>query len=139
MTTLIAPPRRPVENWQQKLDAWLREVEVVLTSAEEWSRSREWGTRRDRKTVTEEGLGTYEAPVLLIHTPQGRLLLDPIAVNIVGAEGRIDFCVVPSYDSWLLVREGGAWRLYTSARDDAGREWSEPTFAWAAGELVKLR
>jgi hypothetical protein len=112
-------------NSEIERDAWLQEVETILQQAEEWSHKHEWATRRDTKTITEPPLGTYQAPVLLIHRPQGRLLLDPIARFVGGAEGRIDFCVYPSFDGIMLIKTGGHWQLESLERQEWNRPWSE--------------
>lgn len=74
-------------------------------------------------------------PRLLVHLPQGRLLLDPVARYVVGAEGRFDFCVLPSFDSIPLVRIDGNWHL--AARKKPGRRWSEDLFEKTALEILK--
>src|SRR5947209_8182027 len=123
MTKILAEPRRPVENWQHELGVWIAEVEAILSQAKSWAEKRGWATKQDQKVITEEDIGTYEAPRLLIHSPQGRLLLDPVARYVVGAEGRFDFCVIPSYDSVALVKTGGAWGFFSTSRPDLDLLW----------------
>jgi len=139
MSKVLAEPSRPVEDWRLVLDAWIAEVAQVVGQAKAWADKRGWATKEDQKRITEGGLGTYEAPRLLIHTPQGRLLLDPVARDVVGAAGRLDFCAMPSYDSVPLVKEEGHWRFFSVARTDLHLPWSEEAFEKVAQELLQLQ
>ena len=78
-------PIKPVENWEQVRDEWVAAVERLTGDAESWARGQGWAARREPKTVMEDRLGQYAAPRLLIHSPAGRLLLDPIARYVPGA------------------------------------------------------
>jgi hypothetical protein len=128
-------PRRPANGREKNRKAWLDEVEEVVSQAEQWAAKRDWSTLRDEKTITEDIIGTYSVPRLLVHLPQGRLLLDPVARYVVAAEGRFDFCALPSFDSIPLVKIDGIWHL--TARKKPGRRWSEELFEKTALELVK--
>lgn len=139
MTRILAEPRRPVENWQHELHAWIAEVEEVLSQAKSWADKRGWATKQDQKVLTEEAMGTYEAPRLLIHSPQGRLLLDPAARYVVGAEGRFDFCVMPSYDAVPLVKTGGTWGFSSTSPQDLDLPWSEEAFEKVALKLLQMQ
>lgn len=95
--------------------------------------------KRDDKTITEEAFGTYAVPRLLIHIPEARLLLDPIARFIVGAQGRFDFCVMPSYDAVMLLTTDEGWRFHSLTRDDLDLGLSEESFERVRAELVKMQ
>ena len=136
MTKVLATPRRPVENWQQKLDLWTTEVQEIIDQAKAWAESRGWATIQDQKIITEEVIGSYEVSRLLIHAPQGRLLLEPVARFVVDAEGRFDFCALPSYDSVLLATPGGGWAFYSLAKQGSELCWSEESFDKVAHELL---
>lgn len=133
---MITAPPAPAEA---KLAAWRSKVDDLMQLVEKWSADRNWGTLRDTRTVRDGGHGEYEMPVLLVHLPQGRLLLDPISWDITGADGRVDFCVIPSYDSWPIVRKNGRWQLFEEGNWDSPKDWTEPVFADAAIRLVKQR
>ncbi|HEV3003477.1 MAG TPA: hypothetical protein VGX78_03405 [Pirellulales bacterium] len=137
MANVLAQPNRPVENWESQLNAWLADIEGVFQNAERWAARLQWTTKRDSKVITEQSIGQYEAPLLLIHAPQGRLMLDPIARFVGGAEGRIDFCVMPSFDSAMLVKVDGGWRFSSNSRTDFDLPWSEESFATVAAEMLK--
>ena len=139
MPKILEKPRQPAENWQELVDAWLVEIQTIIDQAKIWSQGRGWTTRQDQKVIVEENVGKYEAPILLIHTPQGRLLLEPVARDIVGAEGRFDFCVMPSYDSLALVKFEGGWAFYSPVRQDLCLAWSEQAFEKVASELLSMQ
>jgi hypothetical protein len=75
--------------------------------------------------------------MLLIHTPQGRLLLDPIAHFVGGAEGRIDFCVYPSFNGIMLIKTDTGWQFEALHRLDWHLAWSEASFEQMARELLE--
>jgi hypothetical protein len=113
-------------------DQWVADVKKLVAEAEGWSREQGWLTHQDSRTLTEEFLGTYDVPTLTIRHPSAALLLEPVARYVVGAEGRIDLAVFPSYDKLLVVLgEDGAWRIASPARP----EWEEP---WARENFIRL-
>ncbi len=130
-------PVKPVENWEQVRDEWIAAVDALLRDAEAWSRKQDWAVRRDPKTITEDRLGQYTVPRLLIHGVEGRLLLDPVARFVVGATGLIDFCVLPSYDAVAIVRTETGWQMHPPGVDDPPRPWSEQAFVEMARELLR--
>lgn len=131
-------PRKPVENWEQIRDEWIAEIDHLFRDAERWSTSRGWMTLREERTITEDRLGSYQVPVLLIHTPQGRLLLTPEARYVVGASGLIDLSLYPSFDSLVsLVKRDEGWRFQARDRDEAGESWSEESFVRVVNRLLE--
>src|SRR5262245_9886124 len=104
-------PRKPVENWEQVRDEWVAAVEQLVRDAETWSQGQGWAVRKEPKTITEDRLGSYTVPRLLIHASSGRLLLDPVARYIPGATGLVDLYVLPSYDPVLVPRSADGWHL----------------------------
>ena len=130
-----ALPRRPVENWEAERDEWVAAVERIVDQAEAWTREQPWFVHRDRKTITEDRIGSYEVSVLMIRTPQAPLILDPIARYVGGASGRIDFCVFPSYEYVLVVRTEAAWQFVTNP-PTIDRSWSKEAFLEIAAELA---
>lgn len=76
---------------------WLRELEAVLTDIESWATEAGWHTRRSSRRISEDALGQYDVPVLDIEVeePRGRIVLEPVGRNILGATGRIDVSAWP--------------------------------------------
>jgi len=134
--TANTAPHRPVENWQQERDAWVGEVERLASDVQRWSEARGWAVRRDAKPVTEDGIGSYQVPVLTILTFIGRVVFDPVARFIVGASGRIELYAFPSFAQVVLVRRNGEWRFLSDAdMSDLNRAWNEADFVRTVEEL----
>lgn len=139
MANIISQPRQPVQDWEAKVEAWVSEVDSILAQASHWAESRGWGTKIDSKTLSEEMIGTYEVPRLLVHSPEARFLFDPIARFVVGGAGRIDLCVIPSYDGVPLVKTDQGWKFFPRDKDGQSLDWSEESFARICGDLATLQ
>jgi hypothetical protein len=129
-------PRSPVENWEAERDEWVAAVERLIDEAEAWAREQPWFVHRDRKTITEDTIGSYEVSVLMIRTSQAGLILDPIARYIMGASGLIDFCVFPSYEYVRVLRTEVGWQFATNP-PTINRPWSKEAFLEITSELAK--
>jgi hypothetical protein len=132
-------PKTPVENWEHVRDEWVAAVEKLVQDAEAWSRKRDWALRRDPKTIRENGHGEYTVPRLLIHTVDGRLLLDPIYRDAVGATGLVELCVMPSYDSIKIVRFEDAWKMLPETGDGELILLTEASFLDTVSRLLKAQ
>jgi hypothetical protein len=131
-------PRKPVENWEQVRDDWVNEVQRIIHEAEVWSQRRGWATLRDERNLTEDRIGPYRVPVLLIHTTKGRLLLTPEARYVVGANGLIDLNVYPSFDTLIsLVKRDDGWRFQAHDSEEIGDSWSEESFVKTVNQLLE--
>ena len=129
-------PKMPIENWEQVRDEWLAAIEKLMQDAEEWSRKQDWATRRDPKKIKERGLGEYIVPRLLIHSIDGRLLLDPMAGEVIGAKGRVELCVMPSYDSVVIARLDDGWKMLPQTGDGDLIPLTEETFVSTVRRLL---
>jgi hypothetical protein len=129
-------PKRPVENWEQVRGDWVAEVERFMNQAEEWAKKQGWGTLQELKTIQEDRLGSYDVPRLLIHDTFGRLLLDPLARFVMGADGRIDLVVIPSWSGLILVKMPDGWFLLEDDADGPRFAWSEDVFVRTAKQLA---
>jgi len=132
------PLRGLVEGAEAKRDEWVAAVDEIVTAAEAWAREQNWVVQRGSKTITEKGIGTYDVPMLMMQCPNGDLILDPVACDVVGAFGVIDLCVFPSYEAVRIVRYDKGWRFVT---DPPTRvlPWSERAFLKIASELALKR
>src|SRR5262249_10729582 len=132
----ITSPRKPVANWEQERDAWVAAVQELVAQAEAWSHQKNWSVFRDQKEIREDRIGSYHVPVLTIQSAQGRLMLNPIARFIVGAKGRVDLDVFPSYDSVPIIRTDGGWQFKSDDRPELDQPWAEDSFTRIAAELM---
>ena len=73
-------------------DKWEHTLEDLAVQISEWARSEpDWRVDHTHySNITEETLGTYDAPVVTIYMPNGRLIAEPIARNFPG-RGIVDF------------------------------------------------
>jgi hypothetical protein len=123
---------------QAELAEWRNAVDQFLSQAEEWAREQDWGVKRDTKELSEEFLGTYEVPRLLIHTLENqRYFLEPVARRVAGARGRVDLCLIPSYDSAAIVRTAKGWQLLSDKGAGRLRPWSRKTFLRILAQLAR--
>ncbi len=131
--------RRIIEpSRQEAVSEWQTALEHLFNDIEMWSRERDWAVRRDSVQITENGLGTYEAPRLLVHTTENkRYFFEPIAREVAGGDsGRVEMCLMPSYDSAALVRMGGAWYVLPMRPGERRQRWSRQTFFEVANRLA---
>ena len=129
-------PRRPVETYEEQRDDWVAAVEQVISDAEAWATEQHWFVHRGPKTITEDPIGSYEVPTLLIQAPAGRFVFEPMSRYIIGATGEIELSVFPSYHSVLIVRNDSGWHFVID-RPTLDRPWSKETFLEIVSELAK--
>jgi len=130
-------PKKPAENWQQVRNQWIAELEHLAHEVETWAKKQKWDVLRDQKRITEDRLGSYDVPVVLIHTPQGRLLLDPVARFVTGADGRIDLCIYPSYyDALVIAKVNDQWLIKSLDQPNWEQPWGEESFLAAKDRLL---
>jgi hypothetical protein len=131
-------PRVPVENWEAQRAEWIGAVERLIADVEAWATKRGWWIQREDKTVSadDDRIGVYQAPMLRIQTPTSRLIMEPIARYVVGACGRVDLAVFPSYHSVAVVRRDKVWQIDALQNRSRPRPWSEQAFMKAVDHLA---
>jgi hypothetical protein len=126
----VAIERDPALEAQKS--EWLAAVEERLSEAERWARGQGWHTRRFEREIAEDALGRYAAPALdiEIERPQGRIVMEPVGRNVLGATGRIDVYVWPALFRVKLLRSvrTGEWVVRTDSGVNLPGGWNEPTF-----------
>lgn len=121
---------RAVE-WKRRRNDWLVEVRKILDAIKNWAEQRRWLVDENEKTIEEEHVGRYVIPTLFIQSPTGKIYVEPIGCNIIGAKGRIDIESFPSLNRLLLIWDEGGWKIKTDSRVD----WPEP---WGEQGFIKL-
>lgn len=116
-------------DWTEKRQDWVAQVEALIQDVSRWCEGNGWLAMRSTKQVSEDQIGTYEVPCLTIQAPSGRFHIDPIGVNIIGAQGRVDILAYPSMNRLLLVRKENKWVLLTESRVPWPKEWGEDAFS----------
>jgi hypothetical protein len=130
-------PKKPVENWEQVRDEWVAAVEGLVGQVEAWAVERGWAVRRESKTITEDHLGPYTVPRLMILAGFSRIILDPVARFVAGAGGLVDLATFPSYETFFIGRnpEGDGWFIQAGDVTGARQPWSKEAFLAALQSL----
>lgn len=88
---------------------FLHSLDSLFERVKGWAEESGLVVARSQTSINEEAYGAYEAPVLTISSPQGKLLatFKPIGANIIGANARVD--LVGNFDLFTIVQldEGG--------------------------------
>ena len=113
-------PTKPVENWERIRDEWVRAVEELVRKVESWCQAEGWPTRQIEKRIVEARLGEYVVPALLIQIELTKLMLEPVARFVPGAEGVVDLYLMPGYDDMASIYlRGGEWQIQYTVTGDA--------------------
>ncbi len=127
-------------NWERHTAQLAEEVQ---TWAAQEAGARGWRVEREEIEHAEEVVGgTYHVPVLTIHAPQGRLVLEPIARGVMGAQGRVDLYAWPSLFRVMLLHKprgkdaGLEWVVRTESGVDWPLPWGRETFLTLAEGLL---
>lgn len=144
-----APKRQQAQLGRQRLEElvsalrtiiepeWVAALENLVRLVETWARNRKWEVKRDTKQLSEALLRVYSVPRLLLHSPEGRLLLDPVTRFAAGAEGLVELCVMPSYDSAKIVYSEGDWHLQPLRATGRRQVLSEGSFVKIVRQLLE--
>ena len=114
------------EQFQQRVDALVEQVRA-------WAESHEWVTKEYPKKLRDAEQHVYEVPSLFLQKGPTRVLLDPVAYDVPGADGVVDLYLMPTYDDMAsLYLENGQWTMHydfgaetPSADDTEARPLSE--------------
>lgn len=123
------------ENWEHNTGLLADDVEAW---AEQEAAEQDWRVTREQKELSEEVVGgAYHVPVITIHAPQGRLVLEPIARGVLGAQGRVDLYAWPSLFRVMLLHKPRGKDKPTEwvARTDSGLDWPQP---WSRETFLTL-
>ncbi|MFO0809091.1 MAG: hypothetical protein U0746_10740 [Gemmataceae bacterium] len=134
-------PKRLVAGHEAERDEWVAAVEALVAEVEGWASGwQDWATRRVPKTISEDPIGTYTVPQLIMQCPAGRMLLDPVSRYVAGdRSGLIDLYAMPSFDAARLVRDNGVWGIHLFlTKKPVRRKWTERAFLKTAAELFEF-
>ena len=106
-------PKKPVPDWEQVRDEWVRAVEQLVADVEAWCEANGWPTRRIEKRLDDSQIGEYAAPAVLIQVDLVKLLLEPVARFVPGGNGLIDLYRMPQYDDVASIYwRGSQWHVH---------------------------
>ena len=116
-------------DWKKTREDWQALVEDLMREIAKWAREEGWKVHTEQKRLNEENLGQYAVQDLSIQLPpEGRILVEVVGRNTVGAEGRIDISAFPALNRMLLVRTGNHWKVRTDSGIDWPLPWEKKTF-----------
>ena len=98
-------PGDSVERWREDVSDLYRQVTEWL---QPFTADGGIVLTRQPKTIHEEGLGEYETEQLDIEVGDETVRLDPRAMRVIGARGRIDISHLGSGDPAMLILTGTA-------------------------------
>ena len=105
--------RKRIEDPATIREEWLKQLADLMSLVRGWAEELDWSTRLIDKEMEDSGLGTYDAPALLMQRETTRALLDPVARFASGMDGIVDLYVLPAYDNIAAIyRRNGEWRLH---------------------------
>ena len=94
-------------------DQFQKRVEALVEQVREWVEPHEWVTKPYPKKMRDVDRQIFEIPALFLQKGPTRVLLDPIAYDVPGAEGVVDLYLMPTYDDLAsLYFEGGEWVIH---------------------------
>jgi hypothetical protein len=122
-----------VQEWQTTLAQLMKDVSEWIQDQPGWSIQ-----PISQKQISEETLGTYTAPVLTIDTPQGRLILEPIARMVFGGRSTVEMYAWPTLYRVRLIRkaEEDDWIILTDSGIPLRQPWNRETFLTLAQDLL---
>src|SRR6476469_1522747 len=112
MSTVPAPSQ---PQFDARRRDWIERVGRLVDQIEQWSKAENWPTERHQKSVTEQSLGTYSVPELVVRPPGGELIVTPIALNVAGGNGRVDLEAVPTLSRVKLIGGNSGWEIWTDS------------------------
>ncbi|MBM4029537.1 MAG: hypothetical protein FJ280_29685 [Planctomycetes bacterium] len=115
-------------DWERRRDDWLVKLRELMDSIKTWAERRRWFVDEHEKTIEEDDVGKYTVPTLFIQAPSGKIVVEPIGCNIIGAQGRVDIESFPSLNRLLLILVDGEWKIKTDSRIEWPEPWSEQSF-----------
>jgi hypothetical protein len=115
---------------------WVGRVTALADQVEGWARDQGWVVEREEKTIREDELGEYTVPALRIGLEGGEIHLIPIALHVIGADGRVDLRAYPTLSRVKLVGEKGAWQIMTDSNVPLRVPWDPPHFAQLVRDLL---
>jgi hypothetical protein len=131
--TIAMPEQR--EQFQSRINALVEQVR-------QWVEPNDWVTKPYAKRLRDPGGEIFEIPALFLQKGPIRVLLDPVAYDVPGAEGVVDLYLMPTYDDLAsLYFEGGEWRIHYAFPPDPKETHSvveTKTLALSAGTVNEV-
>lgn len=121
---------------QREIADWTASVEALFQQVQQWIAEErpEWQLEFSTADVTEESLGRYVIQVMEINARNGRLIFEPVGLDVFGARGRIDFYAWPSLYRVMLLRSSAPSKDWV-IRTESGINWPNP---WGKDSFIAI-
>ena len=126
-------------DWDRERADWISAVRALTDSIHQWAEEQRWTVTWWDKAIEEQHLGKYAVPQLVVTTPHGHLAVEPVARDVLGADGRVDIIAMKTFNRLMLVRAGGRWVVRTESGIEWPADWSKETFLDLVQRLAAAR
>lgn len=94
-------------DWQATKQAWLNQANGFVESIKEFLAEfqSDINFEVERVSLTEEYLGSYQVPKLIVRLPKETIEFVPVGTLLIGAHGRYDMKGQAGTVKWVLVPE----------------------------------
>jgi len=90
-----------------------KRVKALVKQVRDWVEPHEWITKPYPKKMRDVDHQVFEIPALFLQKGPTRVLLDPVAYDVPGAEGVVNLYLMPTYDDMAsLYFENGEWVIH---------------------------
>jgi hypothetical protein len=113
------------KEWLAALDQLIQQIHSWLTDAEDEKLIK---VRKSNITISEETLGTYQAPSLTLTVGTKTVTLKPIGGVIIGADGRVDMQSAKGTYMFLYLADSKKWVHGFGERPSGFPELTEKVF-----------
>ena len=117
-------------------DDWVQEVRRLVEEIIQWSEGEGWPVQRGEKHVTQDAVGPYDVPTAVVRVPGGQLHVEPVGMDVVGADGRVDLDAWPTLNRVKVLRRGEKWVVYTDSNVPLREPWGRDAYVQLARDLV---
>ncbi|HEX5442742.1 MAG TPA: hypothetical protein VFW87_02885 [Pirellulales bacterium] len=94
-------------------DEFCNAAQMLVDQVKNWVEPHEWVTKDYPKRIRDRDGQIYVVPSLFLQKGPVRVLLDPIAYDVPGAEAVVDLYLMPTYDDLAsLYLEQGEWAIH---------------------------
>jgi len=97
-------------------------VTDLVRQVQAWAEPAGWATKHYPKRMRAPDRAVFEIPALYLQRGPTRVLLDPVAYDVPGADAVLDLYLMPTYDDLasLYFREG-RWTIHYAFSADPAR------------------
>src|ERR1700686_533698 len=97
-----------------------KRVKALVKRVTAWGEPHEWTTKPYPKKMRDVDQQIFEIPALFLQKGPTRVLLDPVAYDVPGAEGVVDLYLMPTYDDMAsLYLQKGTWMIHYAFPPDS--------------------